>query len=134
VKLLLIEPPEQVPPRPLLYPTVIPRGLLITAAVLRERGASVKVFDLRSLNVAPESVAERWEGQSPDAAGVSVHGVPSLKPARECIQVCHRVWLTARMVVGGFLAKAAGQFIRQYIPKFVDICGADSDVASAQCW
>jgi hypothetical protein len=130
LRVLLIEPPEQIPPRPLLYPPVLPRGLLITSAVLQSMGHDVRVLDLRCLNRHPSEILDLCQGFCPDVIGVSIHGVPNLLRARECLAFCRRAWPKAFLLAGGFLVKVAPGFVRAHLPPDVALFDGDSDASA----
>ena len=127
---LLINPPEQVPVRPILYPPVMPRGLLITSAVLKRAGFKVKILDLRCLNLNASTISDICKQYEPEFVGISIHGVPFLKPAISCITESKRIWPNSKILIGGFLAKTAKNDLERYLPKDVIIHDGDADVDS----
>lgn len=125
---LLINPPEQVPVRPILYPPVIPRGLLITSTVLKRAGFKVKILDLRCLNLNANAISDICKQYEPEFVGISIHGVPFLKPAITCITESKRIWPKSKILIGGFLAKTAKNDLKRYLPKDVIIHDGDADI------
>lgn len=128
MRVLLIEPPEQIPPRELLYPPVLPRGLLITATALGKMGHEARVVDLRCLNKAPQDLPSLCGDFVPNVVGLSIHGAPSVVPAIGCIDVCRCIWPDARIIAGGVIVKAAKAVIRKLVPADIALFDEDTDV------
>lgn len=95
---------------------------------MKRLGYEVKVVDLRCLNKHPSALASICDGYAPDIVGVSVHGVPNLLPARNCITICQRIWPEARVIAGGFMVKASPEYVRRHLPPGVQLFTGDSEV------
>ena len=89
-----------------VYPAVIPRGALIVAGRARREGWTSTVFDAYSF----PSVTDEFEQQAsvgPAVIGLSIHGAPSVPPARRVLDGIRRRRPDTRVIVGGNLANVA---------------------------
>lgn len=90
-------------------------------------GHEVRSLDLRCLNKHPSAIDSLCGGFIPDVVGLSIHGVPCIRPARECIVACRNAWPKAKFIAGGFLVKAAAEFVREHMPGDIQLFAHDSE-------
>ena len=104
-----------VPPGPIgsggpVYPAVLPRGPLIAAGRARRAGWNTTVFDAYSFpDTATEFVTSASTVRS--AIGVSVHGAPSVEPARAFVDAVRRSRPDVQALIGGNLANVASSLL-----------------------
>lgn len=93
-----------------IYPVVIPRGALIIARRALRDGWRPVVFDAYSFPKRLRAFLSQITEQS--LIAISIHGAPSVKPARELIDAIRAGRPEARVIVGGNLANVASSLLQ----------------------
>jgi len=93
-----------------IYPAVIPRGALIVAGRARRAGWRVTVFDAYSFPETAYNLTDVVESAS--VVGISVHGAPSVEPARRLVDALRVRHPSLPVLLGGNLANVAADLLQ----------------------